>query len=777
MSSQMPSASPIEGANFERWKESGEPEKQAWRHRKSGWNDEDWRNFLRELGESQYWPMNEAAVRRRIEMLRDEIRRLPNFSSDPTRALLDAARDGKSDVVKWLLFTNADVNAKSHVDTPLCCAAREGHTEVVKLLLASKADVDARWMYCDDTPLAAAVYWGRTEAVRLLLAAGAKVDIEVRSGGGLGETPLLRAARHGYVEIVRLLLAAGASVDKRVWRGYPGATPLHEAAQNGRTEVVKLLLEAGADTNAEHHDVGTPWWGAIMCGHRDVVELFLAAKADVNARCKGYDLNWHIYGKTPLYTAVSQGHWNVAGLLVRHGARMTLPEIPVALWKNLPRLWDSLVGLVDLCAKHWIPAVTVLTAVVLAGFAAILRRLSPAFPIWGTCVAGLASALAVVFCLRAVNEKDDDLIPAYRARLLVAWGMFAVLIAAGLHELFPWFAVWVAAALFGALAGPIACPLALLLPEPLPPRKKINDKRIGSTALMKAAEEGKLWRVKALIARGADVNIQADYRRRTALMYAAEKGSAGCVKALLAAGADVDVKDHIGETVLDQCRYKSDIAAILKAPPPSPPAPAPERTSDGPSLWTKGRQNPKSCAVTRIGSGDSRGLRFLCPACSSPNTVLDSALTTPFGARVRCHCGCFSHAPSTVKTKADVRGIAIHGAVRVSIADFPHWLAGHPSHRTSNSEVYANYGLWATCAGCGYEYETTVTAMPFVWATPAKTTIMGVNSEKSGREFRALAQKQCPSCGDPDLYALLVDVPKEIADFVRAEMKRHYAGG
>ena len=116
-------------------------------------------------------------------------------------------------------------------------------------------------------------------------------------------------------------------------------------------------------------------------------------------------------------------------------------------------------------------------------------------------------------------------------------------------------------------AAPIICPLVLLLPEPvpLPSRRKINAKdSIGRTPLMLAAINGDPDRVKALIAKGADVNAQDNNQHRTALMFAANKGSADCVKALIAAGADVKTQDKYGETVLEQNRYNSDIADILR---------------------------------------------------------------------------------------------------------------------------------------------------------------------------------------------------------------------
>lgn len=71
----------------------------------------------------------------------------------------------------------------------------------------------------------------------------------------------------------------------------------------------------------------------------------------------------------------------------------------------------------------------------------------------------------------------------------------------------------------------------------------------GETALMKAADKGRLEAVKALLAAGANVNA-CDEDGETALMMAADEGRTEVVRTLIAAGAELNLRDEDGETAL-----------------------------------------------------------------------------------------------------------------------------------------------------------------------------------------------------------------------------------
>lgn len=72
----------------------------------------------------------------------------------------------------------------------------------------------------------------------------------------------------------------------------------------------------------------------------------------------------------------------------------------------------------------------------------------------------------------------------------------------------------------------------------------------GRTALMAAAENGRLEIVKLLISKNPQVNTK-DKEGKTALILALQNGHLDVIEALVKGGADVDTKDNSGRTALD----------------------------------------------------------------------------------------------------------------------------------------------------------------------------------------------------------------------------------
>ena len=103
--------------------------------------------------------------------------------------------------------------------------------------------------------------------------------------------------------------------------------------------------------------------------------------------------------------------------------------------------------------------------------------------------------------------------------------------------------------------------LLLVLATGQPPAPVDAPDGDGVTALMRAAARADAAAVSALLAKGADVNRQAEGTRLSALMCAAYFGHTETVKTLLARGAKPDLKDAAGASAADWASAGSHDAA------------------------------------------------------------------------------------------------------------------------------------------------------------------------------------------------------------------------
>jgi ankyrin repeat protein len=84
------------------------------------------------------------------------------------------------------------------------------------------------------------------------------------------------------------------------------------------------------------------------------------------------------------------------------------------------------------------------------------------------------------------------------------------------------------------------------------------------TALHAAIEQDEVELALALIAAGADVNVQtSDEHKTTPLILASKKGQIELITALLAAGADPAVQDAEGQSAADHASYREELRALF----------------------------------------------------------------------------------------------------------------------------------------------------------------------------------------------------------------------
>jgi ankyrin repeat protein len=228
---------------------------------------------------------------------------------DVNKQLLDAARDGKADVVRDMLARGADINSEdSNKDTALALASFKGHTQIVDLLIKAGADLNIQ-NNIKNTALALASFKGHTQIVDLLIKAGADINTQ----NNHNDTALTLASFKGHTEIVDLLIKAGADF---IFDNYNALT---FAAREGHVQIVNLLLKAGADVNARTPHDNTVLTLAAWKGHIQVVDLLLKAGADVNILT--------INKNTALMLAATYGHTQLVDLLLKAGADLNLQTI------------------------------------------------------------------------------------------------------------------------------------------------------------------------------------------------------------------------------------------------------------------------------------------------------------------------------------------------------------------------------------------------------------------------------------------------------------------
>jgi len=168
---------------------------------------------------------------------------------DGTPLVTLAARDGAVDVLRYLVASGANINARTPVgETAVMLAAYfpneqadrgtlDRHERAVELLVNAGANVENdAYNY---TALSYAAYQDRRNIIRYLLKRGARVDGNVHAGVTYVNTPLMMAAIQGHYDVAISLLRAGA--DARI-REYRGRTAAQFAAKYKHERLADVLL-------------------------------------------------------------------------------------------------------------------------------------------------------------------------------------------------------------------------------------------------------------------------------------------------------------------------------------------------------------------------------------------------------------------------------------------------------------------------------------------------------------------------------------------------------
>jgi ankyrin repeat protein len=161
-------------------------------------------------------------------------------------SLADLIQAGNRKAALERIRTGADVNAAQPDGTrPIHWAVYKLDYELIEALIARKATVDVANEF-GSSPLAEAVKLADARMAKMLLSAGAGVDRADESG----QTALMLAIKTGELPIVEMLVKAGANVN--AVEEFQRQTPLMWAvtASKYAAEMTRLLLSKGADVKA-----------------------------------------------------------------------------------------------------------------------------------------------------------------------------------------------------------------------------------------------------------------------------------------------------------------------------------------------------------------------------------------------------------------------------------------------------------------------------------------------------------------------------------------------
>ncbi len=436
-----------------------------------------------------------------VELFLENDYRVDVGDADSNTALSLAVQNNKPSTVSILLNYGFNVNHVNVFDmTPLQIAASNGSVVVIRILLEDKNILVDLPNKRGSTAIHFAVASGHHLAASALLLQNANLNIK----NICGVAPLHISAYNCDFKSMKLLLDKGAMVDIT---NNDGATPFIVASMRGNSKVVKLLLDYGAYVNMPDNSGHTALFVASRFGHKNLVSNLLK-QLDIFVNFPDNS------GVTALQAACKFGHFDVAKILIEHGAEVNLPDFsgisPLHLAVRYGHV-DVVIYLLESSALPNHSALVLGSPVIIAGTRGDLSMLSLLKRYGGDLKAVIPDTGVGLFHIAAFNG-DLNL-----SKLLIESGVDI----------------------------------------------SLRDK-YGEMPIHVAAQKGHNHIIKYFLSQGADVDSFND-RKLTPLIYAVNSGHDRTILLLIEFGAKIDLVNYLGKSALHLSLEKGfeNIALLL----------------------------------------------------------------------------------------------------------------------------------------------------------------------------------------------------------------------